>query len=77
METITCLLKSVPNFLKKLFRMAYSFSGISFLLCFSFSPNLNKKACKIENSVSRNFPDGRVVKHPPSNAGDVGVIPGQ
>ena len=56
--------------------MAYSFSGISFLLCFSFSPNLNKKACKIENSVSRNLPDGQVVKHPPSNAGDIGLIPG-
>lgn len=31
--------------------MAYNFSGIPFLLCFSYSPDLNK-ACMLRNSLS-------------------------
>lgn len=37
-----------PPFLKNYVKMAYNSSGISFLLCFSFSPEPNK-SCKIKN----------------------------
>ena len=42
----------------------------------SFSPMDLCSLTKKNNNNNRNFPGGPVVKNPPSNAGDVGSIPG-
>ena len=48
-------------------------------ICFIYlgAPVLGASAIISLNKLSRDFPGVPVVKNPPSNAGDVGSIPGQ
>ena len=41
-----------------------------------FSEIFSKQKRNFLNSLSRDFPGGSVVKNPPSNAGDMGSVPG-
>ena len=44
---------------------------------FEFPEPCSKLLASLYNKISVDFPGGPVVRNPPSNAGDVGSVPGQ